>query len=186
MNSNFTTTFLFASLLLLAGCKGCQEAPTACECETERHIEGYATLNANNPMAVLSTYDHDNDFLADASCHARMILSFNWADSARSRTTEMPCIDHSFETVFGYFPVDISQVRMKQTIATPGSPSYYYWEIDISQAADFSNPQGTLYKITATYNNACSPPGDIQINMDIFYQIYDEAQHERGENDNCV
>jgi hypothetical protein len=179
-------TLLVGAILvawLVTGCDGCGDPRSACDCETDRNIGGYAQLGPNNQTAVLSTYDHDNGFAADASCHTEMRLSFWWVDSARAVTTEMPCLNYSFETVFGYFPVGEQNISMKRDLT---APYYYRWTIKINEAADRTDPEAILYKIMATYNPDCSIPGEIYVSMDIYYKLYDEAQHERDEDEECA
>ncbi|MBI1288706.1 MAG: hypothetical protein GC178_14140 [Flavobacteriales bacterium] len=168
--------------ITISSCNGCGDPQSACECENEKHIEGYATLGPANQTAVLSTYDTDGGFTADGGCHANMIISYHWSDSARAASEEMPCLNYSFETVNGYFPIG-SESLTKEWDSYHG---YYHWGVNINEASDFSNPEAILYKIVCTYNSSCQPPGDIELHAEMFYKVYNEAQYEREEKDPCA
>lgn len=182
MKNGYSVNLLALALVLFVAtsCNSNVDTTDNCDCETLKGINDSATLNSSNTTLVLSTYQADGDFLADASCHASMWIDIIWADSTRAASTEEPPISVSFESVFGYFPSGGPEMRWSENLGVN------YWRYIVSEAADRNATEGTDYSITATYNTSYGQPGDVSVAAYIDYRLFDENVHARTDRSSCL
>lgn len=172
----------------IAGCNvsGNEDLP-ACACEDESFIEATAIVSPSSPTGSISNYDHDGDFTADAACHATMFIYFEWADSTRASTTEVPPIVPSFETPLGYFPS--SNLQTKETVVSVDENTvvyHYSYFFFTDEAQDKDHPEATSYGVRWTYGNSTAPAGNVKVRATLLNRIYDEDEYSRADLKECA
>ena len=174
--------------LFISGCEGCGagDIPT-CNCEIETTIEKEAIVSPSSPTGSISNYEHDGDFKADAACHAEMFIYFEWEDSARAGTTEVPPIEPSFETPTGYFPTpELKVIQDLISTSENGDVLHYKFYYNISEAQNKNVPEGTSYKIAWTYDASYSPSGAVHVGAYIKSKVYDSNEYARTDLTKCA
>ena len=178
----------FAALaMFISGCEGCdKDERAACDCEVQTTIEGGSIVSPSSPTGSISNYAHDGDFTADAACHAEMVIYFEWVDSARAATQEVPPIVPSFETPLGYFPS--SEVRERKTIVNGpnGAYTHYGWAYFTIEAQDKDTPQGTSYEVRWTYGASSAPAGNVRVLASLKSRVYDPNEYTRTNLSECA
>ncbi len=174
--------------LLASGCEGCGTGdPSSCDCEILTTVEEDAVASASAPSGSISTYEYQGEFLADAACHAEMFIYFEWLDSARARTTEIPPLSVNFETPLGYFTTP--SVRTIETLISTGPTGdvihrkYFH---AINEAENKNSPEATSYKISWTYDASYTPDGSVNIGAYIKSRLYDPEEYARTNQSECA
>ncbi|MCF8277791.1 MAG: hypothetical protein K9J17_13740 [Flavobacteriales bacterium] len=176
--------------LFISGCEGCEDDEiSACECEAEAYIDQSAIVSTQGAVGSINNYDQDGDFTADAACHALMFIYFEWEDSARARTTEVPSIIPSFETPLGYFPS--SDLRTKETILRFDEDLgeyiiHYSYSYYASGALDKNHPEGTSYTVRWIYGESSAPAGNIKVRATLSNRVYDPNEYSRTNKSECA
>lgn len=177
--------------LFISGCEGCDDdkEKSACECELEVTMEHNAIVSAPGQVGSISNYDQDGDFTADAACHAFMVIYFEWADSARARTTEIPPLLPSFETPLGYFAS--SDLKIEETILRFDENlgdyiRHYRYRYFANEAQDKDRPEGTSYTVRWIYGESSAPAGAIKVYAKLENRVYEPNEYARTNLEECA
>ena len=176
--------------LFISGCEGCEDDEvSACDCESEAYLEQSAIVSTQGAVGSISNYDQDGDFTADAACHATMFIYFEWADSARARTPEVPPLVPSFETPLGYFPS--SDLKTEAVVGKFDENLgeyiiHYRYLYYASGALDKDQPQGTSYTVRWIYGESAAPVGNIKVRATLLNRVYDPNEYSRTDLSECA
>lgn len=176
--------------LFFSGCEGCDDDEIyACDCELEEYIDQSAIVTTQGAVGSISNYDQDGDFTADAACHSLMFIYFEWEDSTRARTPEVPPLLPSFETPLGYF--SSSDLRTKETVVRFDEDLgefiiHYSYSYYASEAQDKDQPQGTSYTVRWIYGESTAPVGNIKVRATLTNRVYDPNEYSRTDLSECA
>jgi len=162
--------------MIIGGCTE-SEQNFGCICEDDKTMLEYKILDNETTSTTISVYNKTGEYVADASCHCWMRVTFRWGDDERAKTNERPPISYTFQAAGGnfYFPSDPAN-----EIVETNSDGTKQWTLEINEAQDNKLHEGTSYGIKINYNSGYDPPGSVVCTGELKFKFFNEDAYTTG------